>query len=89
MMCAHSSTIELSPALAEDRERDLVAHCRRREVHRLLLAEQLRRAPLELEDGRILALLLVADLGIRHRIAHRGRRLGLRVGAEVDHGRPH
>ena len=54
---------ELGAALAEDRERDLVAHRRGREVDRLLLAEQLGAAALELEDGRVLALLLVADLG--------------------------
>ena len=42
-------------------------------------------APLELVDGRILADLLVADLGVRDRLAHRRRRLRRRVGTEVDH----
>jgi len=40
----------------------------------------------ELEDGRVLAVLLVADLGVRHRLAHRLRRLRLGIGAEIDHG---
>ena len=84
-MCAVSSTIELGAALAEDRERDLVRHRRRREVDRLLLAEEGRGALLEREHGRILAPLLVADLGVRHRVAHRRRRLRLGVRAEIDH----
>ena len=41
---------------------------------------------LEREHGRILAPLLVADLGGGHRRAHPGRRRRLRVRAEVDHG---
>ena len=61
---------ELAAALAEDRERDLVAHRRGREVDGLLLAEQLRAAALELQDRRVLALLLVADLGVRHGLPH-------------------
>ena len=71
MMCAVSSTISSVAALAEDRERDLVRHRRRRQVDGLLVPEQRRAAPLELEHGRVLALLLVADLGARHRLAHR------------------
>ena len=58
---------------------------RRREIDGLFLAEQRRRAPLELEHRRILALLLVADLGARHRIAHGLRRLRLCVRPQVDH----
>ena len=41
--------------------------------------EQLGRAALELVDGRVLAPLLVADLGRGDRGAHLGRRLGLGV----------
>ena len=66
---------QLAAALAEDRERDLVAHRRGRQVDRLFVPEQRGCAPLELEDGGILALLLVPHLRGRHRLAHRGRRL--------------
>ena len=55
----------------EDPQRDLVRHRRRREEDRLLLAEERGAAPLELENRRILALLLVADGGVRDRLAHR------------------
>ena len=46
---------------------------------------------LQLVDGRILEVLLVSDLGVRHRVEHRRRRLRERVGAEIDHcgGRYH
>ena len=70
-MCAFSSASSSSPGSREDPARDLVRHARRRQVDRLLLAEELGGAPLELEHGRVLALLLVADLGARHRVAHR------------------
>ena len=40
---------------------------------------------LELVDGRILAVLLVADLRLGHRREHRRGRLRERVRAEVDH----
>ena len=39
----------------------------------------------QLVDRRVLALLLVADLGRRHRLPHRGRRPRLGVRVEVDH----
>ena len=76
---------ELGSALAEDREGDLVAHRRGRQVHGLFVLEQRSDAPLQLEDGRVLALLLVADLRPRHRLAHAMRRLRLGIGAKVDH----
>jgi hypothetical protein len=50
------------------------------------VAEQLRGALLERHDGRILALLLVTDLGGGDCAPHLRRRLGERVGTEVDHG---
>ena len=84
-MCARLLDDQLGAALAEDRERDLVRHRRGRQVDGLLLAEELGPAPLEREHRRILAPLLVPDLGVRHRLAHAGRRLRLRVGAEIDH----
>src|ERR1700760_2844842 len=77
---------ELRSALAEDRERDLIRHRRGRQVDGLVLAEERGRALLERGHRRILASLLVADLGLRHRGPHPGGRLRLRVRAEVDHG---
>ena len=78
---------QLVAGLGQDPARDLVGHARRREVDRLILTEELRRAPLELEHGRVLALLLVAYLGIRHRLTHGTRRLRCGIGAEIDHPR--
>ena len=56
-----------------------------------LLAEQLGGPLLERVDGRVVAEDVVADLGLGHRPAHLGGRLGDGVGAEVDeavgHGR--
>ena len=43
---------QLAAALAEDRERDLVAHRRGRQVDRFFVPEERRCAALELEDGR-------------------------------------
>jgi hypothetical protein len=56
-----------------------VGHRRARQVDGLLLADERRRGFLERDNGRVLALLLVADLGIGHRLAHRRRRLRLCV----------
>ena len=71
---------------AEDVQRDLIRHRRGRQEDRLLVPEELGASPLELVDGRVLPLLLVADGGVRDRVAHRPRRLGQGVGAEIDHG---
>ena len=76
---------QLGAPLAEDRERDLVAHRRRRQVHGLFVAEQSGDALLEREHRRVLPLLLVTDVGPRHRLAHALRRLRLRVGTKIDH----
>ena len=76
---------ELAPGPRLDAERDLVRHRRRWQKERRLLAEQRRRAPLELVDRRILAFLFVADLGGSHGGEHLDRRLGRGVGAEIDH----
>ena len=76
---------QLVAGLGEDPQRDLVRHRRGREEDRLLLAEQGRAAPLELEDGGVLALLLVAHDGLGDRAAHRRRGLRDSVRAEVDH----
>ena len=76
---------QLVAGLAQHAERDLVRHRRRRDEDRVVLAQRLRGAPLELVDGRVLPELLVADLRVRDRLAHRGRRLARRIGTEVDH----
>ena len=76
---------QFGATLAEDRERDLVAHRRRRQIDGLLVPEQCGDAPLEREHGRVLALLFVADLGPRHRLPHAARRLRLGVGTKIDH----
>ncbi len=76
---------QLAARLAEQLERDLVGHRGRREEDGLLLAEERRGALLEREHGRILAPLLVADLGGEHRRQHPRRRPRLGVGAQVDH----
>ena len=76
--------IELVAGTAKQMQRDLVRHRRGREEDRLLLAEQLRAAPLQLVDGRIFALLLVPNLGRGDRGAHARGRLRDGVGAKVD-----
>ena len=58
------------PAMHQ-RRRD-VAHGARRHEDRGLLAEQVGDALAQRVHGRIVADLLVADLGPRHRLAHRG-----------------
>ena len=59
----------------------------RGQEHRGLVAEQRRHALLERVHGRVVAALLVADLGRGHRRAHRRGRTRLGVGVEVDHCR--
>jgi hypothetical protein len=81
----HGLRQHLVPGGREDPQGDLVRHRRGRQVDGLLLTEELGPALLERDDRWILALLLVADDGVRHRLAHSERRLGERVGAEVDH----
>ena len=78
---------QLVAGLAEHPERDLVRHRRRRDEHRVFLAQRLRRESLELVDRRVLPQLLVADLRFGDRFAHGRRRLARRVGTEVDHRR--
>src|SRR5271156_3636273 len=70
----------------ENPQRDLIRHRRGRDEHCLLLAEQRGATTLELEHGRVLALLLVADGSLGDRAAHLGGGLGERVCPEVDHG---
>jgi hypothetical protein len=65
--------------------RDLVAHGAGRQVDRGLLAEQLGHHLLQQGHGGVLALLLVADLGLAHEAAHLGGGLGQGVAEEIDH----
>ncbi len=76
---------QLVAELGVQPDRDLVRHRRGRQEDRLVLAEQARRTLLELVDGRVLALLLVAHSGRGDRGSHSRRRPGRRVGTEVDH----
>ena len=69
---------------AVHQHRNLVAHGAGGQEHRRLLAEQIGDPLLQPVGGRILAALLVADLGLGHCLAHAGRRLGLGVAVEVD-----
>ena len=64
--------------------RDLIAHGARGEKDRRLLAEELRDHLLEVVHRRVLALLLVAHLGVAHEPAHGRRRPGHRVAEEID-----
>ena len=63
---------------------DQVAHRSRRQEHRCLVPEALGDLAAQRRHGRVAALLLVADLGIGHDLAHRRARPGLGVGVQVD-----
>ena len=84
-MCAFSSTTSSVPRSPRIASAIWFAHRRRGQVDGLFVPEQRSDPLLEREHGRILALLLVADLGPRHRLAHARRRLRLGVGAKIDH----
>ena len=64
--------------------RDDVAHRPGGDEQPGLLAEKLGRPFLEGVDRRIVAEDVVADLGLRHRPAHRRRRVRDRVATQVD-----
>ena len=72
-------------ARAEDRRLRKQQQVATGQVDGFVLAEQLSGPTLELEDGRVLAFLLVAHLGRGHRRAHVLRGLRRRIGAEIDH----
>ena len=63
---------------------DLVGHGAGRDVERGLLAGELGGALLQPVHGRVVAVPVVADLGVGHRPAHGGRRRGDGVRTEVD-----
>ena len=76
---------DLVARVGERLQGDLLRHRRRRDEHGFLVSEQRGDALLERRNGRVLALLLVADDGARDRAAHALGRLRQRVRAEVDH----
>ena len=49
-----------------------------------LFAQPRRRQLFQLVDGWVFAVDVVADLGVIHRLAHGGRRVGDGVAAQVD-----
>ena len=55
-----------------------------RDVEAGFLPHDVRCALLEPVDRRVLAVLIVADLGLGHRLTHRGRRQGEGVAAELE-----
>ena len=70
------------PAVGQ--HRDLVAHGAGGQEHGGLLAQQRRHPLAQGGDGRVVAVLLVPNLGRHHGGAHRLRGAGLGVGIEID-----
>ncbi len=77
---------DLGPGAPVDPQRDLVPHRAGRDEEGRLEAEDLGRPLLEASDRRVLAVDVVADLGLGHGAAHRRRRLRDGVGTEVGTG---
>ena len=67
-----------------DEQTDAVAHGAADHQHRRLGPEHLRRPLLEPVDGGVLAVHVVAELGIGHCVTHLRRRLGHSVRSQVD-----
>ena len=84
MMCAELVRQDLVARPAMRGDRHLVAHRPRRQEHRRLLAQQRRDPIAQRPHAGIGPGLLIADLRIQHRLLHPARRLGLRVGIQVD-----
>ena len=63
---------------------DLVAHGARGQKQRRFLAEQIRDHRAEFAHGRVFVELLIAHLGVGHRLAHGTRRPGLGIAQQVD-----
>ena len=78
---------DLVAGAAMHQRRGDVAHGAGGHEHRGLLAEQIGDALAQHIHRRIVADLLVADLGPRHRLAHAGCRAGLGVREQVDANR--
>ena len=65
--------------------RDLVGHDARGHEQRRRLAHPRRERLLQSPDRRVLAVVVVTDLGVGHGATHRRRGLGDGVAAQVDH----
>ena len=70
--------------LGEQAQRQLVPHRARGHEQGGLLADPCRERLLQRVDGGILAVHVVADIGLGHGAPHLGRRPGDGIGAEVD-----
>ena len=75
--------------IRQRQQADEVSHCSACYEQGRFLAEQFSGEILELPNGRILASLIVADLGARHGLAHLLSGRGLGVAAEFDAKRRH
>ena len=64
---------------------DGVAHGAGGQKQRRLLAKHLRDALFQSSDGGILAVNVVADLGLGHGAPHGGSRFGYGIAAQIDH----
>ncbi len=80
---------DLAGRVGVEMDRDLVAHGSGGDEDRGLALELGGRQLLEPANGGVLAVDVVADLGLGHGLAHGRGRLGDRVGAEIDHGAYH
>ena len=74
----------LVAAAAVGQQRDQVRHGAGSDVERSFLAHAFCRHRLQALDRGVVAQDVVTDLGVRHRLAHRGRGVGHGVGAQVD-----
>ena len=79
----------LVAALGMKEKSDLISHRSRGDEQRRFFSQQRGHAFLERPGRGILAEHVVADLRGRHRRPHAGRRLGDRVGSQIEKGRPH
>ena len=82
--CASESHSSSWPAGDERADAEHVRHRARRAEQPGLVPEQLGDVRLERVDGRVLAVDVVADLGVGHGLAHAGGGPGDGVGAQVD-----
>jgi hypothetical protein len=74
---------DLVACAAMCQDRYLVAHRAGRQEHRGLLAQKRGHPIAQLVHRRIVAMLLVADLGAYHGVLHRRRWPGLGIGIQV------
>jgi hypothetical protein len=75
---------DLLAVLGVQLDADGVSHGAGRDEHARLFAKDFRGAPLEPVDGGVLAVNVVADLGLRHGAPHLGGRAGDGVAAQID-----